>query len=114
MAKDAIVTAAHLAAIPAMLDRGMSPEEIAAELGCTVGTLRVRCCRAKVSLRRNGDQPRRPRQPARKQVAIDMKACTFEELRVRADSRGISASCLVGRLLETIVADDLFTAVLDD
>jgi DNA-binding CsgD family transcriptional regulator len=41
--------------IPPMVARGLSPGEIAGEFGCTVGTLRVKCSRLNISLRRPKD-----------------------------------------------------------
>jgi AraC-like DNA-binding protein len=38
--------------IPFLLDRGLTSAQIAAEFGCTLGTLRVRCSRLQISLRR--------------------------------------------------------------
>jgi hypothetical protein len=38
--------------IPPLLDRGLSSAEIAAEFGCTLGALRMRCSRLQISLRR--------------------------------------------------------------
>jgi hypothetical protein len=38
--------------IPLLLDRGLTSAQIAAEFGCTLGTLRVKCSRLQISLRR--------------------------------------------------------------
>jgi hypothetical protein len=38
--------------IPLWVEGGLSAEEIAQRVGCTVGGLRVRCSRLKISLRR--------------------------------------------------------------
>jgi AraC-like DNA-binding protein len=38
--------------IPVLLDRGLTSAQIAAEFGCTLGTLRVKCSRLQISLRR--------------------------------------------------------------
>jgi hypothetical protein len=40
-----------MAGIPMLVHQGFSAEAIAARLGCSVGTLRVRCSQAQISLR---------------------------------------------------------------
>ncbi|MGB9061521.1 MAG: hypothetical protein WCC50_23710, partial [Pseudolabrys sp.] len=40
-----------MAGIPALVQQGLNAEAIAARLGCTVGTLKVRCSQAQISLR---------------------------------------------------------------
>jgi len=46
------ISAAALEQIPALIDRGLSTAEIADAIGCTVGTLRVKCSQNGISLRR--------------------------------------------------------------
>ena len=46
-----IFTKEIVAGIPVLVQQGLSVETIAARLGCTVGTLRVRCSQAQISLR---------------------------------------------------------------
>jgi hypothetical protein len=128
--------------IPLLLDRGLTSAEIAAEFGCTLGTLRVRCSRLQISLRqprkassRTSADSRRPASeiashngavPARapvsskahliaRNVSIDiaLPASTIDELRQRAAAMGLSAAALAASLLETIARDSLYRAVLD-
>jgi hypothetical protein len=40
-----------MAGIPVLVQQGLNAEAIAARLGCTVGTLKVRCSQAQISLR---------------------------------------------------------------
>ena len=40
-----------MAGIPVLVQQGMTTEAIAARLGCKVGTLKVRCSQAQISLR---------------------------------------------------------------
>ena len=40
-----------LASIPMLVQQGLNTEAIAARLGCTVATLKVRCSQAQISLR---------------------------------------------------------------
>ena len=46
-----ILTEPVLASIPMLVEQGLNTEAIAARLGCTVGTLKVRCSQARISLR---------------------------------------------------------------
>ena len=57
-----ILTKAVLATIPEMVERsGMRADDIAEKLGCNIGTLKVRCSQAKISLRPPGSRRGRPR-----------------------------------------------------
>ena len=57
-----ILTKAVLATIPEMVERsGMRADDIAEKLGCNLGTLKVRCSQAKISLRPPGSRRGRPR-----------------------------------------------------
>src|SRR6188474_2135993 len=49
--RPSILTKDAIAGIPVLVQQGLSAEAIAARLGCTVGTLRVRCSQAQISLR---------------------------------------------------------------
>ena len=40
-----------MAGIPVLVQQGLNAEAIAARLGCTAGTLKVRCSQAQISLR---------------------------------------------------------------
>src|SRR4029077_16841511 len=46
-----ILTEAVLASIPTLVEQGLNTEAVAARLGCTVATLKVRCSQARISLR---------------------------------------------------------------
>ena len=46
-----ILTTDVMAGIPVLVQQGLNAEAIAARLGCTVGTLKVRCSQAQISLR---------------------------------------------------------------
>jgi Helix-turn-helix domain of resolvase len=54
MSRPTILTEAALAQVKTLIKQGMSAAEIAREIGCTLGTLRVRCCQFGISLRRVG------------------------------------------------------------
>ena len=59
MSRPTILTQAVLARVASLVDNGRSAAEIASEIGCTLGTLRVRCCQHGISLRRRRATGRR-------------------------------------------------------
>lgn len=87
------------ALIRILIDQGLSDLEIANRMGCTVGTLRVRCSQLKVSLRR-------PAKVVLPQSILDLLAR-------RAALMGVSTVSLAADLLGEIARDDLYDAVLD-
>lgn len=128
--------------IPLLLDRGLTSAEIAAEFGCTLGTLRVKCSRLQISLRRRHkasfDQKPGPGRPpvhvtsaqgaalsrasasdrasmiaGNRSLDVALPASTIDQLRQRAAAMGVSAASLAASLLETISRDCLYSAVLD-
>jgi hypothetical protein len=54
MPRRTILTQAALVRVASLVDHGSSAAEIASEIGCTLGTLRVRCSQHGISLRRRG------------------------------------------------------------
>ena len=60
MSRPTILTEAALAQVKTLVKEGMSAAEIAREIGCTLGTLRVRCCQFGISLRRVGVKREQP------------------------------------------------------
>src|SRR6476620_7539687 len=52
MPRPTILTAAALARVSSLVDQGLSAAQIADQMGCTLGTLRVKCSQAGISLRR--------------------------------------------------------------
>jgi hypothetical protein len=59
MPRPTILTQAALAHVTSLVDQGRSAAEIAGEIGCTLGTLRVRCSQLGISLRRSARASRR-------------------------------------------------------
>ncbi len=51
MAKQKKLTPMVIARIQSWIEQGLSADEIARNVGCTIGTLRVRCSQLKISLR---------------------------------------------------------------
>ena len=91
------------ALIPALVDEGLSDREIASRMGWTVGTLRVRCSQLKISLRRKNLNQRQ----------VVLPQVIFDQLHQRAAMMGVSISALAAELLQVIVRDSLYNAVLD-
>ena len=126
-----ILTKDVMAGIPVLVQQGLNAEAIAARLGCTVGTLKVRCSQARSAC----DYPKRsrwcrwcrwcqcPRRPSRHNqtrcfafavpTTLELSRVAMSRLRQRAEATGMTEAELVTKLLEMIAQDDLFDAVLD-
>jgi hypothetical protein len=102
-----ILTKEVMATIPLLVAQGMKSVQIAEQLGVKIGTLKVRCSQEKISLRRPGIS-RPVRQPG-----LKLKRDIILQLRVRADVEGMTEMELATSLLNIIVTDNLFDAVLD-
>ena len=122
---DCIFTKDMVARIPMLVQQGLSAETIAARLGCTVGTLRVRCSQAKISLRVPKVVKVVPLVPALKPpkqkrlhgfalpTTLQLSRVAMSRLRQHAEAIGVSEAQLASDLLEVIARDDLYDAVLD-
>ena len=106
-----ILTKAVLATIPEMVERrGMRAQNIAETLGCKISTLKVRCSQARISLRPPGSRHGRPNSDQR---TIKLDNTAFLLLQQRAAASGKTAATLAQELIERIVRDNLYDAVLD-
>ena len=150
MPRPKLVTSAVINQIELWVNDGLRAAAIAEKIGCTLGTLRVRCSQFGISLRRKkspvaavgcpsapSECPQGlPSSLGRKRAATPLRMVTArtaihaadeEEhlvirmpppishlLRRRAAQKGISDCALATMLLEIIVQDDLYEAVLDD
>jgi hypothetical protein len=117
-----------MAGIPVLVQQGLNAEAIAARLGCTVGTLRVRCSQAQISLRvpkKVNVVPLVPASPAKPQqskqciafavpTTLQLSRVAMSRLRQRAEATGMTEAELVTTLIEVIAQDDLYDAVLDN
>ncbi len=129
-----IFTNAVLALIPTLVAQNVPPAEIAERIGCTFGTLKVRCSEFKISLRTPDWRDRRRKQrvaepkattltmlpkpvsspqPLTVQSSLMLSRVAMSRLRQRAEAGGMTEAQLASKLLETIGLDDLFDAVLD-
>ena len=121
-----ILTKDVMAGIPVLVQQGLNTEAIAARLGCNVGTLKVRCSQAQISLR----VPKEvkvvplvsdPKPPQSKRCfafalpsTLQLSRVAMSRLRQRADAIGVNEAQLASVLLEVIAQDDLYDAVLDN
>jgi hypothetical protein len=108
-----IYTDEALARIPAMLEQGLSREQIAAQLGGKVNSLQVVCSRKGISLWRR-DRRRLPAVEPDADLTLQIKAQTLTQLQKRAEATGTSETKLASRLLDLIAKEDLYDAVLDE
>ena len=126
-------TDAVLALIPTLVAQNVRPAEIAEYIGCTFGTLKVRCSEYKISLRTPDWRDRRKQrlvaskattltmlpkpvsspQQRTVQSSLMLSRVAMSRLRQRAEAGGMTEAQLASKLLETIGLDDLFDAVLD-
>ena len=128
--RPSILTKDVMAGIPVLVQQGMDAEAIAARIGCTVGTLRVRCCHAGISLRVPKEAkvvplvslvPASPAEPPQSKrcfafavpTTLELSRVAMSRLRQRAEAIGMTEAELVTKLLEVIAQDDLYDAVLD-
>jgi hypothetical protein len=120
-----LLTDGVLAQIPRwMKEEGLAPAEMAARIGCTVGTLRVVCSRCRISLRRlSGSDIGRNRglptnqgvtRAASTELGLKLPRQIRNQLKARATLFGMAELELAALLLETIAKDDLYRAILDD
>ena len=116
--------------IQCWLDEGLSAEQIAQRVGCTIGTLRVRCSQLGISLRcrkphapdkRDAKgtrgmrtKPKTGSADARERLILSIRTGTLDQIRTFASSKGVSGSRFAASLLEKIAEDGLYEAVLDD
>src|SRR5215208_4530061 len=94
-------TPSTIVQIPRWLDEGLSADQIAARIGCTVGTLKVKCSKLGISLRRrkpnydranenvNGTRRARKRSSEpREPLNLRVRPGTLDRLRTYASSKG--------------------------
>jgi hypothetical protein len=107
-----IFSAAIYLEITRLVDQGLSAAEIADRVGCSLGTLRVKCSQYGISLRRQPSGARTETSPHFR-LSIPLSHGTALRLQKHAKRERTSSAKLAAELLETIVRDDLYGAVLD-
>jgi hypothetical protein len=91
--------------------RGFSAAEIADTIGCTLNSLRVKCSGHGISLRRSFKSAAERRPQGR--LAVKLSGDIAALLQREAENLGISTVKFAALLLETIVRDNLYDAVID-
>ena len=118
-----LLTDSVLAQIPRWIrEEGLGAADMAARIGCTVGSLRVVCSRYGLSLRQPTEKlhdtdrqyNQAPARPDAAKLVLSLPEQGRERLRVRAAALGVSELELLTLLIETIDRDDLYSAILDD
>ena len=108
-----------MAGVPVLVAQGMKAPAIADRLGCKLGTLRVRCSQAGISLRVPKEVKAVPLVPLvsvpkpPKLPKLQLSQVAMSRLRQHAEAIGVNEAQLASDLLETIARDDLYDAVLD-
>jgi hypothetical protein len=101
-----------LSRIAERVDQGFSAAEIADEIGCKLGSLRVRCSEHGISLRRAARYAS-DRRERRERMVINISRSTALALQQQAGNDQMSAAQFAAVLLEAVVRDDLYEAVID-
>lgn len=99
--------------IPSLVEQGLTRVEIAQRIGCTPSTLQVRCCQRGISLRRGGRLAPIVNYSLTSEV-VPINENVLKILRQVARDMNKLPEQLVGDLIEKIVHDNLFSAVLDE
>jgi hypothetical protein len=108
------ITDDMFARIPALLHEGMTKDEIAAMYGVTRNTLTVMCSQRGISLRKGGVLPNRTKLTVLDEP-LPLSDGVLQSLRAAARALGKESTArLVSDLLEKIVSDGLYKAVLDE
>jgi hypothetical protein len=144
MAQQKKLTPMAISKIRSWVEQGLSANEIAQNIGCTIGTLRVRCSQLKISLRHSRDKNgaravnATARQAPGRQIyeqfrkrsggghtaetdhgwnerlLVPVSEETVHKLQSQAALKGLSDSYLAATLLEKVAQDDLYNAILDE
>lgn len=96
--------------IPQLLAEGLDRQQIAERFGTTTASLQVQCCRRGISLRR-ADRPKLQK------LRLDAMPIVLRDKRVlqmKAQALGMDEAKLASKLLNMIIRDDLFVAILDN
>ena len=112
-----VFTLAVIKAIREMASQGKSASEIAATIGSTPASVRVKCCQLKIQLSRRGRPslvPSFPQHINEHKLVVYVRPDDYAALKRKAVQMHKSPVELAGMLLEAIVSANIFEAVLDD
>jgi hypothetical protein len=109
-----LFTRAVINGIRELASQGKTAPEIAAIIGSTPGSVRVKCCQLKISLSRRGRPSLVPSLPSDNQgrLVVRMRPDDYAALTRRAAQMQKTPVELAARLLEAVVSGDIFEAVL--
>jgi len=126
MGRPVLFTRAVARQIAPWVRDGARPADIAQRIGCTVGTLRVRCSQLGISLKRPGAPSSQcnhnlrvlayatTTRPVMACFQVTLNQPFMDQFESSARARGLSSAALAQALLEVIVQDGLYEAVLDE
>ncbi|HJY91667.1 MAG TPA: hypothetical protein VJ255_15375 [Candidatus Acidoferrum sp.] len=105
------ITDEMFATVPALIARGLTKAEIAAQFGVMPSSLQVMCSQRRISLRKGG--------PLLKRLTLvyeelPLSDGVLKSLREAAQAMGRPTARLASDLLEKIARDGLYKAVLDE
>jgi hypothetical protein len=108
LGKRKVFSPAAFAQIISLVEQGLPPAEIARQIGCTLGSLRVKCSQHGISLR--GGQTGIP-----KLARLNMQLSHEIALRLREQAKraGVTDKEYAVQLIQAIVQDNLYDAVMD-
>jgi len=106
------ITPEMYANIPALLAEGLDRKQIAERFGVSWNNLQVQCCKRGISLR-NPKRSAPIRKIALQDERLPLGYSKLQALQDKAVTLGINEVQLVTRLINLIIKDDLFKAVLD-
>jgi hypothetical protein len=105
-----VFTPTAIDAIRVLAAQGKSAAEIAAAIGSTPASVRVKCCQLKISLRRRWEQALHIEGH---RLIIYLQDADYAALKRKAADRQRSVE-LSGELLRAVIRGDIYEAVLDD
>ena len=111
-----VFTPAAVEVIRRLAAQGKSASAIAAAIGSTPASVRVRCCQLRISLSRRGRPRSLPRQSGdvRHRLVVYLRPDRFTALTRKAANLRKTSVELAEDLLDAIVTSDIYEAVLDD
>jgi hypothetical protein len=105
-----VFTQTAIDTIRVLAAQGKSAAEIAVAIGSTPGSVRVKCCQLKISLRRRWQA----RHIGRHSLVIYVQEADYAALKRKAADTQKSTIELSSELLRAVIRGDIHEAVLDD
>jgi len=111
-----VFTPTVIQAVRQLAGQGKTASEIAATIGSTPGSVRVKCCQLSIALSRRGRPSLVPNRYPRDEhrLVVNIRPDDYAALKLKAARMRKSPVEFAGMLLQAIVAANIFDAVLDD